>query len=203
MTHNDPENTEPGDHDEERACLYIAGLLSTDDAAMFENEVRTSSGLQTLVRELSHAIASTAAGLQPIHPRVELKSEIMARITADSTPVPVPLPDTPINRISKIDWMPLEFPGVSIHICREDPVTKTVAAFLRILPGNSFPSHKHIGGEDCFILSGAFRDERGEHHTGEYAYSEPGSWHRNLTALPGDDCIVFVVANGGVEFETV
>ncbi len=51
-------------------------------------------------------------------------------------------------------------------------------SLVRYAPGTSFPSHKHPGGEEILVISGAFSDENGDYPTGWYLRNPPGSSHR-------------------------
>ena len=51
------------------------------------------------------------------------------------------------------------------------------AAFLRYAPGASLERHEHTGYEHIFVLSGAQRDESGEHSAGAVVIHPPGTSH--------------------------
>ncbi len=54
-----------------------------------------------------------------------------------------------------------------------EPVTTVV----RYLPGSSFPPHKHVNGEEIFVLQGTFSDNHGDYHAGCYLRNPAGSSH--------------------------
>ena len=49
------------------------------------------------------------------------------------------------------------------------------------------------------MLQGGFRDRRGEYRAGDFIYYEPGSEHHDIQALEGDECVLLLVAHGGME----
>jgi len=74
-------------------------------------------------------------------------------------------------------------------------------------PGAGYEAHRHLGTEDVLVLQGGYRDERGEHRTGEHVHYEAGSRHAPVAIgqarradREGDAaCILFACAPGGIE----
>ncbi len=50
-------------------------------------------------------------------------------------------------------------------------------SFVRFAPGSYFPVHIHGGGEEIFVLDGAFEDQNGVHAAGAYLRDPIGSSH--------------------------
>lgn len=71
-----------------------------------------------------------------------------------------------------------------------------------ISPGATYPDHMHPGGEDCLVLQGGFRDGRGEYRVLDYVYYEPGAIQTDFQALEGDECILLLIAPGGIVLTT-
>lgn len=72
--------------------------------------------------------------------------------------------------------------------------------FVRVAPGQSFPEHRHEGGERVLVVQGGYRDSSGVTvRAGERMDSPPGSSH-SFVALPGDD-LLFAVVGWDVTFE--
>ena len=88
-------------------------------------------------------------------------------------------------RVAELRILP-DFPG---HATRP----------LRIGPGGSLPRHGHRGRETTAILTGGFRDERGEYRRGDVAVLEAGEIHRPL-ALDEGECICLVVNEAPIHF---
>jgi anti-sigma-K factor RskA len=77
---------------EEQACLYALNLLSPDDAAGFEAEMRRSPELQRLTRELRASSCSLAYAAPPLSPPPELKTRLLETVGVR----PAPAPSTPV-----------------------------------------------------------------------------------------------------------
>ena len=50
-------------------------------------------------------------------------------------------------------------------------------SFVRFAPESAFPHHMHGGGEEIYVIDGAFEDENGVHAAGAYLRDPIGSSH--------------------------
>jgi anti-sigma factor ChrR (cupin superfamily) len=102
--------------------------------------------------------------------------------------------------LTLIPWRATRHEGIRLHFLRRDEATGDATVLIRMEPGCSYPTHRHNGVEEVFILQGGYRDARGTHRAGDYVLNEAGSAH-NPTALtdPDEDCIMLAVAHGGIE----
>jgi anti-sigma factor ChrR (cupin superfamily) len=69
-------------------------------------------------------------------------------------------------------------------------------ALLRYAPGARVPKHLHRGLEHILVLSGAQRDEGGEHRVGSLLVHGPGTTH-SVTSEQG--CVVLAIWERPVE----
>ncbi len=98
-----------------------------------------------------------------------------------------------------ISWAPL-FAGEGVEGPRES------AVLIRMSPGCGYPPHRHVGIEEVLVLAGGYRDELGDHRTGEYLRYAPDSIHAPVALGdphspegPGNEaCLLFASARGGV-----
>ncbi len=65
---------------EERAVLYVFGLLDAEEARVLEKEIRENAELGRFVREMENIAASLAQCVEPRTPPAELKRRLMAEI---------------------------------------------------------------------------------------------------------------------------
>jgi anti-sigma factor ChrR (cupin superfamily) len=149
--------------------------------------------------ETQSTLALLAYTAPSVSPPAHLKARLFERVQASSAVVAEPARARLMMDFSLLDWQPLEDPGVSVHWLRRDEATGTFTALVKIQPGCPATAHLHPGGEDCLVLHGGFRDRRGEYRAGDFVYYEPGSAHHDFKALEGDECILLVVAHGGLE----
>ncbi len=73
-------------------------------------------------------------------------------------------------------WMPGLVSGLEVlplHAFGSEHV-----ALVRWAPGTVFQPHRHLGGEEIFVLNGVFQDEHGTYPAGSWLRNPPGSVHR-------------------------
>ena len=188
---------------EERSAdlaLYALGVLETKEAqaitaCLTADGTPSAAELQVIERVVGLLGYSAPTTSPPPTLKVKLLDRIQAEVVAEAR---TRLVGSAMN-VASLTWEPSEYLGVSFHWLRQDEVTGTITAFAKIAPGCTYAAHRHRGGEDCLVLRGGFRDRRGEYYAGDFVYYEPGSIHDDFQALEGEECILFIVAHGGLE----
>jgi anti-sigma factor ChrR (cupin superfamily) len=71
------------------------------------------------------------------------------------------------------------------------------AALLRYAPGARVPSHRHLGFELIYVLSGAQSDERGTYEAGTLVVNRSGDRH---SVWSDEGCLVLIVWEKNIEF---
>ena len=83
-----------------------------------------------------------------------------------------------VMETENMQWESSEADGVMrrrLERLEGDP--EPVTTVVRYLPNSSFPAHRHINGEEIFVLEGTFSDNHGEYSAGTYLRNPPGSSH--------------------------
>ncbi len=95
-----------------------------------------------------------------------------------------------VVRPGDAQWTASPQPGVDrLMLDRIGEEVARATSFVRFAPGSAFPHHMHGGGEEIYVIEGAFEDENGIHRTGVYLRDPAGSAH---TPFSPDGCTVFV-----------
>jgi len=179
----------------EQIISFALGAPDRPAAKQFEEHLGNCPLCRQQLDEMRSTMALLAYGLPTASPSAEVKTRLLERVQASSKSVGTPK----TIDFEAVDWQPSEFSGTSFHFLRQDESTGTLAALVKIEPGCSYPAHLHPGGEDCLVLKGAFRDRRGKYCAGDFIHYEPGSEHHDIQALDEGECILFVIAHGGLE----
>lgn len=87
------------------------------------------------------------------------------------------------------------------------PTARETTALIRMEPGCGYPPHLHVDVEEVLVLAGAYRDELGVHHAGDYVRYEAGSRHAPCAlgdasrpaSAENPPCVLYATARGGVE----
>ena len=100
--------------------------------------------------------------------------------------------------LDAIPWRRTRWPGTAIFFYASDRETGRVVALIRMAAGCGYPRHRHIGPEEVLVLRGGYRDEFGEHRTGNFVRYAKGTAHSPI-ALAGEDCVLLAIAYEGIE----
>lgn len=87
-------------------------------------------------------------------------------------------------------WIPSPSGGVErIMLDRIGGEVARATSLVRYAPGSRFPGHVHGGGEEYFVLSGVFSDEKGDYPAGTYVRNPIGTRHVPFST---GGCVIWV-----------
>jgi quercetin dioxygenase-like cupin family protein len=87
-------------------------------------------------------------------------------------------------------------PGIRyFHFAPGPGAAGAEAGFVRLEPGATFPSHRHLGPERTFVLDGVMQDRGRVYGPGSVIESAAGTAH-DYAAGPGRDLIIVSLHNG-------
>ena len=75
---------------------------------------------------------------------------------------------------------------------REAVESGQVTSIVRYAPGSTFATHSHPLGEEIYVISGIFEDEKGLYPVGSYLRNPPGSSHAPRSF---EGCVLWVKLN--------
>lgn len=79
---------------------------------------------------------------------------------------------------SHYEWVPSPMPGVErMMLDRIGDEVARATSLVRYAPNSEFSPHTHDGGEEYFVLEGAFADEHGTYPEGHYVRNPIGTSH--------------------------
>lgn len=84
-------------------------------------------------------------------------------------------------------WLPGLVPGLNVMPLHEHGYEHV--ALVKWDAGTIFQAHRHIGGEEIFVLEGTFEDEFGSYPKGTWLRNPPNSFHTPFTK---EGCIIYV-----------
>jgi quercetin dioxygenase-like cupin family protein len=150
------------------------------------------------------ALALSAAAAPP----ASLKDRILSRIASDSElparPASLPpggrriLPGVSAVLVADVPWMPAALPGLDFKILNRDDARGYTTRLLRFAPGSTYPSHRHGGIEEVFIVAGSVSLNGVMLHTGDYCRSEPGTLE--TAAFSEEGGMAIIVSSDADEF---
>jgi anti-sigma factor ChrR (cupin superfamily) len=92
-------------------------------------------------------------------------------------------------------WIDTGVPGIRARVLAVDKVRSLVTLVLRAEPGAVYPSHKHHGPEECFVISGSVVIDGRVLRAGDFHHADADSDHGEIVTTEGAE--VFLV--GAIE----
>jgi hypothetical protein len=132
----------------------------------------------------------------------------LARFTAEVARLLDVPPPRALEYLAMVDvhelWQETPYEGVTRLPVAGGPKTAgAVTHIVRVVPGKTIPMHVHFGPEIGLILQGRGRGEDGHVcKPGDCDRLEKGTSH-SIEGLPVVDCVMIVVAFGGISFGEV
>lgn len=170
---------------EESVSLYALGNLTGEDLIAFEQHL--AKGCARCSGELSRAGEDVVklAKCSPAALPVGARERFLARLKNDNAPrTKVPESSIILNaagvlisRSEAMPWQAGEVPGIWAKPLFADADQRCLTAIVRMDPGVCYPSHRHAGPEEVFLLSGDITVEGKLMKPGDYCHAEPGSIH--------------------------
>lgn len=193
--------------------MYAVGCLSPDETARFDEHLASCPDCESEVAAFRR-VAAALAGLAPeADPPPEAKHRLLERVAAAATeqiaaeppaaarpaqswkdwasspagagPVFVPAADT--------GWEPTGVAGVSARALFVDPEHDRVTMLVRMVPGATYPAHRHGGPEECYLIEGDLDDGDFCLHAGDYLRKEGGTLHGVQSSEQG--CVMLIVSS--------
>jgi len=194
-------HVEPNDDLRELASLYALDALAQEEKAAYEAHLGAGCAVcvaeVTSFRKVTGAIGLT---VNPVSPRTEWRRRVMETIAR--TPQP-PAQKSPgvlydkdgvlIARPKEMNWTAGELPGVFLKVLFNDAVRGYTTAMVRMTPGTHYPSHRHTGVEELYLLEGDLFVGDLAMRAGDYCRGEAGSIHEEIATQNG--CLFVVTSS--------
>jgi len=150
----------------------VQQLLQSHDPVL-EAEV---GRFRTLAQAFLEARAA-APRAAPSH----LKAKILKRVAADSgASIPTDELSAGFTFISRDDpggWRSLSVPGASVKLLSVDSERGYAVVLGKLEPGAVYPAHRHLKGEEIFVLSGDLHISGRKLLAGDFHRAGPGTNH--------------------------
>jgi len=96
-------------------------------------------------------------------------------------------------------WSPLDFPGVSMKVLRQDETTGGMTVMTRMTAGSSIPAHRHTrADETVFVIEGDFIEDGVRYGPGSFFAGRAGTPHGPHGSAGG--CVLLTTFSAGLDF---
>ncbi|HEY7473619.1 MAG TPA: cupin domain-containing protein [Vicinamibacterales bacterium] len=87
-------------------------------------------------------------------------------------------------------WIETGLPGIRARVLAVDKVRSLVTLVIRAEPGAVYPSHKHHGPEECYVISGSVVIDGRVLRAGDFHHADEDSDHGEITTTEGAEVLV-------------
>lgn len=189
--------------------LYLLGLLEANERIMYEKHLLQGCEECDAERtKLSEPIELMARADARASLRPEVKQLILQRIKAEGKAQssgkspqvwkrwqPVAARGGLITmRSDQGEWEEIGIEGIKVKKLFADPDQRIVTMLVRMAAGTAYPSHRHAGVEECYVLEGDLHvGEELVLHAGDYQRASAESVHMKQWTENG--CLLFIVSS--------
>lgn len=194
----------------ELAALHALGLMNEDEAGAFEGHLAEGCAICSeaiaAMEDVLGQIGLTVAGTAP---PAALRERILASVAREGRPGVSPsfqiwknwkgplgaaAESSVLIRSSEGDWENTGIEGVAVRRLFVDAARKQVTMLIRMAPGARYPSHRHGGAEECYVLQGDLKvGNEVEMYAGDYQRVETGGVHAIQSTREG--CLLYITSS--------
>ena len=170
---------------DELEALVLAdsvGALDPDD------RVELQSRLDALTLEQRAEVArlyDSAMALALSVPVLEPSAQPRERLLAAARK-----PSTYTVRAADTAWRETGLPGIRARVLTVDKTRSLVTLVIRADPGAVYPSHRHHGPEECFVISGSVVIAGRVLRAGDFHHADEDSDHGEITTSDGAEVLI-------------
>ena len=88
------------------------------------------------------------------------------------------------------DWTETGLPGLRAKVLAVDKVRSLATLLIRAEPGAVYPSHKHHGPEECFVVSGSIVIDGRVLRAGDFHHADEDSDHGEISTTDGAEVLI-------------
>jgi quercetin dioxygenase-like cupin family protein len=96
-------------------------------------------------------------------------------------------------RSGETEWEPTSVEGIYVRALHIDEEKDTVTMLVRMAAGTTYPSHRHAGDEQCFVLDGDLHVGEIVLHSGDFQLAPEESEHGPQSTVGG--CTLLIVSS--------
>jgi anti-sigma factor ChrR (cupin superfamily) len=192
---------EPTDELRELASLYALDALTQEERAAYEAHLGAGCAVCAAeVASFREVAGAMALSIDQASPRAELRERLL-EIIARTSQRPAQKPPgvlydkdgVMIARPEEIPWTAGGLPGVFLKVLFNDTKRGYTTAMVRMTRGTHYPSHKHAGVEELYLLEGDLCVDDMAMRAGDYCRGEAGSIHKEIVTENG--CLFVVTSS--------
>ena len=88
------------------------------------------------------------------------------------------------------DWTETGLPGIRAKVLAVDRPRGLATLLIRAEPGAVYPSHRHHGPEECYVVRGSVTIDGRLLHAGDFHHADEDSDHGEISTAEGAEVLV-------------
>lgn len=165
---------------QELAPLAALGCLHEGDQEAIAEYAETDPAFAQELAELQQVTNALPYTLPPLTPSAHLRQRLQARLAQEVSVV----------QAEQLVWEPHPVvAGLTIAYLHRDEKRRMLSALVRCPPHTTYPSHRHQGFEQIYILEGTLQTGERFCRAGDFIHAGQGSIHAPSTV---DGCLFLV-----------
>ena len=170
---------------DELEALVLAdsvGALDPDERLELEARLDTLTPEQrSEVSRLYDAATAVALRVPPSEPPAHARERLLAAVRK---------PSTYTVWAAGATWTDTGLPGIRARVLSVDKARSLVTLLIRAEPGAVYPSHKHHGPEECFVIRGSVVIDGRVLRAGDFHHADEDSDHGEITTTDGAEVLL-------------
>lgn len=190
---------------------FAAGQLSDALGIMVACHIENCAECRAATENYEHLGGEIMESLDSIEVSPDFITRTLAKLTEDSvvnpetqeaailvdSRLPKPLQRFLPNKLEQLPWSGFSKNIQQFELAFSDKHYS--ARFYKIKAGKELPQHTHKGSEYTLVMDGAFSDEAGSYHAGDFILADTNT-HHQPKAHADCDCICFAVVDAPLKF---
>ena len=133
------------------------------------------------VARLYDAATAVALSVPPLEPPAHVRERLLAAART---------PSTYTVWAADAAWIDTGLPGIRARVLAVDKARSLVTLVIRAEPGAVYPSHRHHGPEECFVISGSVVIDGRVLRAGDFHHADEDSDHGEITTTEGAEVLL-------------
>ncbi len=169
----------------EQAALYALGALPPEEAQAVEAQLAAGDARYQAEVAAFRAVADALAYCAPpAAPRSAARARTLEAVAAHEAAT-IDEGGLRFVRSGQVDWMPGPVKGLELKLLRLDEAEQRATLLARMAPGTTYPSHRHGGLEELYLLEGDLLVGDVLMRPGDYCSAEPATIHTGIRTIRG------------------
>lgn len=185
------------DNPDAAAALYALDLLEADEREAFERLSAANDAAHAQALQQQRMAAALLEAIPPVPPPAGLRARLLASLPKPAAPASLSemllQPGILLVRSEQKPWQDTGIPGIRRKLLHFDAERNYASNLVSMAAGSVYPSHRHAGIEELFMLSGQASLSGHRLGVGDYCRADADTVHDPVIAET--DCVFIAFAS--------